>query len=59
VLDVKLLVLTAGQTIGLPKRDRRRVFAMMSASTTSAGSGDHAVIELPHDHDLVDVRTAS
>ncbi len=59
VLDVKLLVLTAAQTVGLPKRDRERVFAMMSAAPHGAGKGDHAVIELPHDLDLADVPNAS
>ena len=59
VLDLKLLALTAAQTIGLPKRDRAHVFAMMSQAPHGAGSGDHAVIELPHDHDFADVRAAS
>ena len=62
VLDLKLLLLillTAAQTVGVPKRDRTRVFAMMSAAPQGAGKGDHAVIELPHDLGLADVPTAS
>ena len=30
ILDFKLVVLTAAQTLGVPKRERERVFAMMS-----------------------------
>jgi hypothetical protein len=59
VLDLKLLALTAAQTIGLPKRDRARVFAMMASAPHGAGTGDHSVIELPHDHDFADARAAS
>jgi lipopolysaccharide/colanic/teichoic acid biosynthesis glycosyltransferase len=59
VLDLKLLALTAAQTLGLPKCDRPRVFAMMSTAPHVAGTGDQAVIELSHDHGLADVRAAS
>ena len=49
VLDLKLVALTAAQTIGFPKRDRGQVFAMMSHTPAGDRDGEHAVIVLPHD----------
>ena len=59
VLDIKLLALTAAQTVGLPKRDRRQVFSMMSTAPMAVLDGERSVIMLPHDTDFADARTAS
>ena len=45
-LDLNLVALTAAQTIGLPKRDRDEVFAMMSDAPAGGNGRDHALVEL-------------
>ena len=59
VLDLKLVALTAAQTIGLRKRDREQVFAMMSPAPVIMLDGEHGVIALPQDVGFADVRNAS
>ena len=59
VLDLKLVILTAVQTIGLPKRDRDRVFAMMSSAPVVGLRVEDGVVALRQDPECADVRTAS
>jgi lipopolysaccharide/colanic/teichoic acid biosynthesis glycosyltransferase len=59
VLDLKLLALTAAQTIGLDKREREQVFAMMVPAHVTVFDAQHGVLVLPHDPEFADVRNAS
>ena len=59
VLDLKLLVLTAAQTIGLAKREHDKVFAMMPLARTNESSDEHGAVASPADPDMTDVRNAS
>jgi lipopolysaccharide/colanic/teichoic acid biosynthesis glycosyltransferase len=58
-LDVKLMALTAVQTIGLPKSEKAKVFAMMAHAAADTPGEDRAAIEMDDDPDFVDVRNAS
>jgi hypothetical protein len=58
VLDLKLLVLTAAQALGYPKRTRDEVFAMMTRSPNVAGD-ERSVIHPRHDSANADGGAAS
>jgi lipopolysaccharide/colanic/teichoic acid biosynthesis glycosyltransferase len=58
VLDLKLLVLTAAQALGYPKRTRDEVFAMMTSSPNVADD-ERSVIPLRHDTASADGGAAS
>lgn len=57
LLDLKLVALTAAQMVGLPKREKAEVMAMVASA--GASGGDHAEAVVHHDPEFADVRNVS